>query len=86
MAIYPQERNNLFKAGNDVARSIMTQAGFDVLDAEKLSSMGRSSWWSDSIHFHFCHNALSSPAARKRNFSGGLGRMIAHAYLGAVCP
>ena len=90
LAIYPQERNNLFKAGNDVARSIMKQAGFDVLDAEKLSSMGRSSWWSNGIHFHFCHSALSnallSPAARKRNFSGGVGRMIAHAYLGAVCP
>jgi hypothetical protein len=67
----------------------MTQAGFDVLDAELLSSMGHRSWWSNDIHFHFCHNAPSPPQhllTSNQNFSGGVGRMIAHAYLGTLCP
>jgi len=88
LATYSQGRNNLVKAGNDVARTVMAQAGFDVLDAESLSSMGRRSWWSNNIHFHYCHNA-QRPATSEDlipDFSGGLGRMIAHAYLGMLCP
>ena len=76
--MYPNQRFNLLASANALARAVMADAGVTVLDVYSITAQAPAAWYVDTAHYHYCIQS-------DKNFSGGVSRMVANAYLGMIC-